>query len=651
MTKFELHAPYSPSGDQPKAINNLTANLSAGKKHQTLLGVTGSGKTYTIANIINNVQKPTLVIAHNKTLAAQLASEFRTFFPNNAVHYFVSFYDYYQPEAYIPTSDTYIEKDSTINDEIDRLRNAATQALMTRKDVIIVASVSCIYGLGSPDIYKTAAIPLSVGEQIGQQNLIRRLNDILYERNDYDLKRGTFRVKGDVVELFPAYDDKTIRITFDNNQIESIYTVNQIDGNKLEQFSQIDIFPARHFLTESRDLTPTLKQIESDMEREVKLFEKEGRLIEAQRLRERTTFDLELIRETGICNGIENYSRYFDMRPAGSPPSVLLDYFPSDYLLVIDESHMTVPQIRGMYNGDKARKDTLIHYGFRLKAARDNRPLKFDEFSDRINQVIYTSATPNDYEKELSGSDGIVEQIIRPTGLVDPVIEVKPTTNQVDDLMHQINLRVKNGQRVLVTTLTKRLAEDLTEYLSETGIKVQYLHSDVATLDRTEILANLRNGKFDVLIGINLLREGLDLPEVGLVAILDADREGFLRNATSFIQTIGRAARNVNGLVIMYADTVTKSMKTAIDETNRRRQIQMDYNLKHHITPQSIAKSLHSALVFEEKIEVDEIPENLPKEERARLIKSYLQKMEKAAGNLEFEKAADLRDKIAQLRG
>lgn len=648
MPQFSLHQPFPPAGDQPKAIAALTSGLKNDLRHQTLLGVTGSGKTYTMANVIQNVQRPTLVIAHNKTLAAQLASEFRQFFPDNAVHYFVSYYDYYQPEAYIPTSDTYIEKDSSINDEIDRLRNAATQALMTRSDVIIVASVSCIYGLGSPDIYRTSAIPIAVGESFGRTRLIKRLTDILYERNDIDLARGRFRVKGDAVELYPAYDQATYRIRFLGDTIEAIEALDPRSGKVIDKLQQFEIFPARHYIADQNS-ADILKLIEADMTKEVAEFEKSGRLIEAQRLRERTMFDIEMIRETGLCNGIENYSRYFDRRAPGSPPSVLLDYFPKDYLLFIDESHMTVPQIRGMYNGDKARKDTLVHYGFRLTAARDNRPLTFAEFSDRIGQVIYVSATPSQYEMGLSTPNAIVEQIIRPTGLVDPTISVRPTVNQVDDLINEIRLTVLKGQRVLVTTLTKRMAEDLSEYLLEMGIKVQYLHSDVQTLERSEILRDLRQGVFDVVIGINLLREGLDLPEVSLVAILDADREGFLRNDVSLIQTCGRAARHIEGRVIMYADRMTKSILAAIDETSRRRQIQLDYNRKHNITVSSISKT-----VAPSTRKVDEIPmvdvNDIPSDERQRLIKLYSKQMFTAAQNMEFEKAAELRDRVEKLK-
>lgn len=687
--QFKIHQPFPPAGDQPKAIGQLTHGFKGGYKYQTLLGVTGSGKTYTMANVIQNVQKPTLVIAHNKTLAAQLAAEFRQFFPHNAVHYFVSYYDYYQPEAYIPTSDTYIEKDSSINDEIDRLRNAATMSLMSRSDVIIVASVSCIYGLGSPDVYRTAAIQIDTKQEFGRNTLIRRLSDIVYDRNDTELKRGTFRVKGDAIELFPAYDEQTYRITFFGDTVESITPIDPTTGHRLHALDHLEIFPARHFLADKLHTAAILGQMEHDMKLEVAEFRRQGRLLEAERLEQRTSFDLEMIRETGICNGIENYSRYFDRRSEGSPPSVLLDYFPKDYLLFIDESHMTVPQIRGMYNGDQSRKDTLIHYGFRLKAARDNRPLRFDEFLERTNQIIFVSATPQQYETELStrknmvssvistvaersfkispppiglsGSrddslwtpaftpDGVVEQIIRPTGLVDPTIHIRPTGNQVDDLIHEIRTVVAVGQRVLVTTLTKRMAEDLSEYLLEIGIKVQYLHSEVLTLERTEILRDLRQGVFDVVVGINLLREGLDLPEVSLVAILDADREGFLRNTTSLIQTCGRAARHLDGRVIMYADTVTQSIKNAVAETDRRRAIQLAYNQNHGITPESIAKPIAPSGRKEAEEPIIN-PSELPADEQKRLMALFNKQMKAAAKNLEYEKAASLRDKIARLR-
>lgn len=648
MTKFEILTQFNPAGDQPQAITKLTNGVIKGEKFQTLLGVTGSGKTFTLANVIQNTQKPTLVIAHNKTLAAQLASEFRQFFPNNAVHYFVSYYDYYQPEAYIPKTDTYIEKDSSINDEIDRLRNAATQALMTRSDVIIVASVSCIYGLGSPDVYKGSAVPIRLGDAFSQTQIARKLSDIQYERNDIDFSRGRYRIKGDILEVLPAYDEYSYRITFLGKEVESIERINPVDGHVLAKLDEIDVYPARHFLAEQKGIDAILELIEKDMIKEVAQFKKQGKLIEAQRLQERTNFDLEIMRETGFCNGIENYSRYFDKRKPGSPPSVLLDYFPSDYLLIVDESHMTMPQVRGMYNGDKARKETLIDYGFRLNAAKDNRPLKFDEFMERVNQVIFTSATPSEFEVELSGTKNVVEQIIRPTGLVDPEVEVRPTTNQVDDLIEEIRKNTLKGERTLVTTLTKRMAEDLTDYLKDIKIKVQYLHSDVETLERSEIIRDLRGGEYDVIIGINLLREGLDMPEVTLVAILDADREGFLRNATSLIQTFGRAARNINGRVIMYGDTITRSMQMAIDEKNRRRDIQIKYNQKYNISPVSISKAVPEKLsnAKENHFNID----NMPHDEAKRLIRTLQDKMGKAAANLQYEKAAQYRDDIEKLK-
>jgi excinuclease ABC subunit B len=676
MPHFEINQPFAPAGDQPKAINALTKNVKNGLKYQTLLGVTGSGKTFTLANVIQNTGKPTLVIAHNKTLAAQLASEFRQFFPNNAVHYFVSYYDYYQPEAYIPKTDTYIEKDSSINDEIDRLRNAATQALMTRKDVIIVASVSCIYGLGSPDIYMGSAISIKLDESFTQTQIARKLSDIQYERNDIDYSRGKFRIKGDILEVYPAYDEYSYRISFLGSAIDSIQKLNPINGHIVETLEQLDVFPARHYLAEQKGIDEVLEVIEADMVKEVAVFKKQGKLIEAQRLQERTNFDLEILRETGFCNGIENYSRYFDRRKPGSPPSVLIDYFPSDFLMVIDESHMTIPQIRGMYNGDKARKETLIDYGFRLNAAKDNRPLKFEEFMLRVNQVIFTSATPSEFELELSRNgwrilnfesrgcvnsaatsipdsrfqipdSAVVEQIIRPTGLLDPVVEVRPTNNQVDDLIEEIRKNTERGERTLVTTLTKRMAEDLTSYLKDLHIKVQYLHSDVQTLERSEIIRDLRGGEYDVIIGINLLREGLDMPEVTLVAILDADREGFLRNATSLIQTFGRAARNVNGRVIMYGDTITNSMRMALAETDRRRNIQLKYNVDNHITPKTILKSVPDKKEKEGKLN---IPLDMPKDEARRLIRNLQEKMAHAAQNLQYEKAAEFRDEIEELK-
>ncbi|MEI8061210.1 MAG: excinuclease ABC subunit UvrB [Candidatus Berkelbacteria bacterium] len=643
--KFQIKSKFKPTGDQPIAIEKLSQGVLAGEKYQTLLGVTGSGKTFTIANVIDKVQKPTLVIAHNKTLAAQLADEFRQFFPDNAVHYFVSYYDYYQPEAYIPSSDTYIEKDSSINDEIDRLRHAATQALLTRSDVIIVASVSCIYGIGSPENYKAQVARLEVGKSIGRQELLENFATLQYERNDYDLKRGTYRVKGETIEIYPAYTDFTYKIRFFGDVVESIEAIDGISGIIREKLTDLEIYPAKHFVTPDIDLEGIICEIEKDMEAQVKKFKLEDKLIEAQRIEERVKYDIEMIRETGYCSGIENYSRYFDKRLPGQPPSTLVDFFPKDFLLVVDESHMTLPQIRGMFAGDRSRKETLINFGFRLPAAIDNRPLQYGEFEQKINQAVFCSATPNDFEIELSKGN-VVEQLIRPTGIPDPQIEIRPTKNQVVNLIEEIEANTKIGQRTIVTTLTKRMAEDLTEYLQEKGILVAYLHSDIVTLERTEILRNLRLGKFDVLVGINLLREGIDLPEVSLIAILDADKEGFLRGKTALVQTIGRAARHINGRVIMYADRETDSMRFAIRETNRRRKKQEEYNLVHHITPASIVR------------EVSERPEivneeinflAIPKTERTRLIRELKIEMQEAAMKMQFEHAAELRDQIVAL--
>ncbi len=643
--KFKLQSKFSPTGDQPKAIEKLSQGVLAGEKYQTLLGVTGSGKTFTIANVIDKVQKPTLVIAHNKTLAAQLADEFRQFFPDNAVHYFVSYYDYYQPEAYIPSSDTYIEKDSSINDEIDRLRHAATQALLTRSDVIIVASVSCIYGIGSPENYKAQVAKLEVGKSVRRQELLENFATLQYERNDYDLKRGTYRVKGETIEIYPAYTDFTYKIRFFGDIVESIEAIDGISGTIREKLTDLEIYPAKHFVTPDIDLESIICEIEKDMEAQVKKFKLEEKLIEAQRIEERVKYDIEMIRETGYCSGIENYSRYFDKRLPGQPPSTLVDFFPPDFLLVVDESHMTLPQIRGMFAGDRSRKETLINFGFRLPAAIDNRPLQYSEFEKKINQAVFCSATPNDFEIELSKGN-VVEQLIRPTGIPDPQIEIRPTKDQIKDLILEIEKNTKSSQRTIVTTLTKRMAEDLTEYLQEKGILVAYLHSDIVTLERTEILRQLRLGKFDVLVGINLLREGIDLPEVSLIAILDADKEGFLRGKTALVQTIGRAARHINGRVIMYADRETDSMRFAIRETNRRRKKQIEYNQEHHIVPASI---IH---------EVSERPEAaaeeinflaIPKTERTRLIRELKVEMQDAALKMQFEHAAELRDQIVAL--
>jgi len=650
--KFELSSPYKPTGDQPKAIVELEQGLSKNLKAQTLLGVTGSGKTFTIANIIEKYQKPTLVISHNKTLAAQLASEFRQFFPKNAVQYFVSYYDYYQPEAYIPTTDTYIEKDADINDEIDRLRNAATFSLLTRKDVIICASVSCIYGLGNPNVYKKEAIKIIVGEERGMASILRSLVNLQYERNDIDFARGRFRVRGDIIEIYPAYEDKTVRVEFFDEKIDRIKLVDALTGEILADLDEIEIFPAKHFVTPPEQLKGAIKNIKTELADRIKEFKKQGKEIEAQRLAQRTNFDLETLEETGYVKGIENYSRHIDGRSAGQPPQVLIDYFPSDFLLIIDESHMTIPQLHSMYEGDKSRKDVLIKHGFRLPSALDNRPLTFAEFEKKINKVIFTSATPGPYEGKTSRKT--VEQIVRPTGLLDPKIEVRGTVDQVDNLIVEVQKRIGEKERVIVTTMTKRLAEDLAEFLEEQGIKTAYLHSEIETLERIDILRNLRLGNYDVLVGINLLREGLDLPEVSLVAILDADKEGFLRSTTPLVQTMGRAARHVHGKVIMYADKVTDSMKQAINETYRRRVIQEKYNKKHGITPKTIKKKIHDIAegiqqqkqAQEEKINYSEIP----KEEISRILTELRKQMELAAKNLEFEKAAELRDEINKIR-
>jgi len=662
MKKFELISNYKPAGDQPQAIDELTNGLINGEKHQVLLGVTGSGKTFTISNVIANVNKPTLIISHNKTLAAQLYSEFKSFFPNNAVEFFISYYDYYQPEAYLPRTDTYIEKDADINEEIDRLRLEATSALFSRRDVLIVASVSCIYGLGDPAEYGRVVLHLQVGEEVRRSNVLRQLVDIFYERNDAALGRGKFRVRGDVLEVQPAYGNLAYRISFFGDEVERISEVDPLTGELLKEHDAVDIFPAKHFITPEDKLQAALQSIEQELEERLKELRDAGKLLEAQRLEQRTRYDMEMLQEIGYCSGIENYSRHLSQRPPGSRPWTLLDYFPPDYLMIIDESHMTIPQIRGMYNGDRSRKEVLVEYGFRLPSALDNRPLRFDEFEEMINQVIYTSATPGPYEREHSVQ--IVQQIIRPTGLVDPQVIVRPTEGQIDDLVGEINRRVKRGERALVTTLTKRMAEDLADYLAELNIKVHYLHSEIDTLERVEILRDLRLGVYDVVVGINLLREGLDLPEVSLVAILDADKEGFLRSETALIQTIGRAARHVNGTVIMYADAITDSMRRAIDETNRRRRIQLQYNEQHGIEPKSIVKEVHDLtervrvlaeekpvyqVEGDQKVVVSRIGE-LPKDEVARLIKELEKQMKAAAQALEFEKAAVLRDQIIELR-
>jgi excinuclease ABC subunit B len=653
--RFELVSNYKPQGDQPKAIQKLVEGIRNGAKHQTLLGATGTGKTFTISNVIKEVNKPTLVIAHNKTLAGQLYSEFKEFFPNNAVEYFVSYYDYYQPEAYVPQTDTYIEKDASINDEIDKLRHSATSALFERRDVIIIASVSCIYGLGSPEEYRELVVSLRVGMEMERDQLLRRLVDIQYERNDIDFQRGTFRVRGDVVEIFPASrDEHCIRVEFFGDEIDRIREVDALTGEIVGERDHVAIFPASHFVTRDEKMQIAIQNIEKELEERLKELREQGKLLEAQRLEQRTRYDLEMMREMGFCSGIENYSRHLTLRPPGSTPYTLLDYFPEDFLIVIDESHVTIPQIRGMYNGDQARKQVLVDHGFRLPSALDNRPLKFEEFEEKVNQIIYVSATPGPYE--LEHSPEVVEQIIRPTGLLDPTIDVRPIQGQIDDLIGEINERVKRNERTLVTTLTKKMAEDLTDYLKEIGIKVAYLHSEIKTLERIEIIRDLRLGKYDVLVGINLLREGLDIPEVSLVAILDADKEGFLRSDRSLIQTIGRAARNANGHVIMYADTITKSMEIAINETKRRRTIQEAYNKEHGIVPQTVKKEIRDVIRATYAAEEQETYETkrdyskLTKKEREKIIADLEQEMKEAAKALDFERAAELRDLILELK-
>lgn len=647
---FKLVSDYKPTGDQPKAIEYLSNGIKEGKKFQTLLGVTGSGKTFTMANIIQKVQKPTLVLAHNKTLAGQLYSEFKEFFPENNVEYFVSYYDYYQPESYIPSSDTYIEKDASINDEIDKLRHSATASLFESKDVIIVSSVSCIYGLGDPIDYENMIISLRPGMQKSRDEVLKKLIKMQYTRNELDFKRGTFRAKGDIVEIYPSdQSESAIRVEFWGDEIEKISEINPLTGKTIGTRNHIMIFPNSHYVTTKGKMERAIGTIEEELEERIKYFKSEGKLIEAQRIEERTNFDIEMMKETGFCQGIENYSRHISGRQPGSPPFTLFDYFPDDFLLLIDESHATIPQVRAMYNGDKARKDSLVNYGFRLPSAYDNRPLTFKEFEERINQVVFVSATPADYEKEHS-KENVVEQIIRPTGLLDPKIEVKPIENQIDDLIEQIRERIEKKERVLVTTLTKKMAEDLTDYLKNVDIKVNYMHSDIKALERMEIIRNLRLGEFDVLVGINLLREGLDIPEVSLVAILDADKEGFLRSERSLIQTIGRAARNTNGKVIMYADELTDSMEKAISETNRRREIQMQYNKEHNIVPKTISKSVRDtikATVLEDVSSEYNIKQDENIEE---IITKLTDEMLKYASKMEFEKAAELRDKIKELQ-
>jgi excinuclease ABC subunit B len=652
MSDFIIYSAFGLTGDQPQAVDNLVAGLEQGRGQQTLLGVTGSGKTFTMANVIEWVQRPTLVIAHNKTLAAQLCSEFRDFFPDNAVEYFVSYYDYYQPEAYIPRTDTYIEKEIDINDEIDKLRHAATRALFTRRDVVIVASVSCIYGLGDPEEYYRFVVSLSKGEKRNRDRLARQLVDLQYERNDIDFTRGRFRIRGDTLEIQPVYEELAVRIQFWGDEIERILEIEPLTGEILADRDSIDIYPGKHFVTSHDRLMAAIADIEVELEVRIEEFKSLDKLVEAQRIEARTNYDMEMLREVGYCNAIENYSRHLARRPPGSRPWTLLDYFPDDFLLFIDESHMSLPQIRGMYRGDRSRKETLVDFGFRLPSALDNRPLNFDEFESLINQVIYVSATPGPYEYDHSSQ--VVEQVVRPTGLLDPTIEIKPTQGQIDDLLHQIKARTDRGERCLVTTMTKRMAEQLADYLKEMGIKTHYLHSEIDTLERVEILRDLRLGVYDVVVGINLLREGLDLPEVSLVAILDADKEGYLRSTGSLIQTMGRAARHIEGQVIMYADVVTDSMRRAIDETNRRRNIQIAYNEEHGITPQGIKKAIKGITDQLKAVAETRAPYTvdtaIPKDEIARLINNLESQMKTAAKNLEFEKAALLRDQIVDLR-
>ena len=670
MPDFQLVSDFEPSGDQPKAIAELSAGVRAGEKFQTLLGITGSGKSFTIAGLIAEVQKPTLILAPNKSLAAQLAAEFREFFPNNRVEYFVSYYDYYQPEAYLPSSDTFIEKDSSINDEIDRLRHSATAALLSRRDVVIIASVSAIYGLGSPETYATQLLTLNVGEEHDQREILKRLVELQYERNDMSFVRNKFRVRGDTIEIFPAYEERGIRVQLFGDEIERIISVDPVTGEMVEDLKTLVLFPASHYVTQEDQLKRSVESIEAELYERLAWLEKRGKLLEAQRLRMRTTYDLEMMREIGFCSGIENYSRHLDGRAAGEAPYTLIDYFPDDFLMVLDESHVTIPQLHGQYEGDRSRKDTLVEHGFRLPSAMDNRPLRFEEFTEKINQVVFMSATPSAYELEVSTK--VVEQVVRPTGLMDPEVIVRPTQGQIDDLVAEINLRAERDQRVLVTTLTKKMSEDLTDYLLELGIRVRYLHSEVDTLERVEILRSLRLGEFDVLIGINLLREGLDLPEVSFVAILDADKEGFLRSATALIQTMGRAARNIDGQVVMYADRVTDSMKFAISETNRRRKRQLEYNAEHGIDPQTIRKKVTDIL---EMVRLRDSGDSgsgsgsgrgrgrnrrssaifadlkgVPPDELGRLIQTLQEEMAEAAKDLRFEEAARIRDEVNELK-
>ena len=647
---FELISKYKPSGDQPQAIESLVNGIENGEKYQVLLGATGTGKTFTIANVIEKVNKPTLVLAHNKTLAGQLYSELKELFPNNRVEYFVSYYDYYQPEAYVASSDTYIEKDASINDEIDELRHAATSALLTRRDVIVVASVSCIYGIGEVEDYKNKMLTVNVGDEIDRDNLIMKLVDMFYERNNIELKRGTFRVHGDILEIVPiSWHEKGIRIEFFGEEIDKIVEFDIVTGKVLTEKNSISLFAASHFVTNNEKIKKAVKNIKEELEERLAYFKKENKLLEYQRLMERTNYDLEMLSETGSCRGVENYSRHLALKPAGATPTTLIDFFPDDYLLVVDESHVTLPQVRGMYNGDQARKKVLVDYGFRLPSAMDNRPLKFPEFEKKINQIICVSATPGDYELE-KVNNNVIEQIIRPTGLLDPTIEVKPMVGQIDDLIGEINKRIELNERTLVTTLTIRMAEELTTYLKNLDIKVAYLHSEIKTLERLQIIHDLRIGKYDVLVGINLLREGLDIPEVSLVAIMDADKQGFLRSERSLIQTIGRAARNASGHVIMYADHISDAMNYAIGETNRRRKIQEEYNKENHIIPQTIKKEIRDVVSNNKKVETKTI-KKMTKEEKLNLITQIEIEMKEAAKNLEFERATELRDILFELKG
>ena len=654
MNEFKLKAPYKPTGDQPQAIAELVKGFKEGNQCQTLLGVTGSGKTFTMANVIQQLQKPTLVIAHNKTLAAQLYGEFKEMFPENAVEYFVSYYDYYQPEAYVPSSDTYIAKDSSVNEEIDKLRLSATAALIERRDVIVIASVSCIYGLGEPENFEQMMVSLRPGMEKDRDEVLRQLIDIQYDRNDMDFKRGTFRVRGDTVEIVPAdRGDTAIRVEFFGDEIDRISEIDMLTGEVKNTLNHIAIFPASHYVVPKERMEKAIRNIEIELEEQVKYFKSEGKLLEAQRIAERTNFDIEMMRETGFCSGIENYSRHLAGLAPGQPPNTLMDYFPDDFIIMIDESHKTVPQIGGMYHGDQSRKRTLVEYGFRLPSALDNRPLSFDEFESKIDQVMFVSATPGKYEEEHELLRA--EQVIRPSGLLDPEVEVRPVEGQIDDLIGEVNKEIANKHKILITTLTKRMAEDLTDYMRELGIRVRYLHSDIDTLERTEIVRDMRLDVFDVLVGINLLREGLDIPEITLVAILDADKEGFLRSETSLIQTIGRAARNAEGHVIMYADTITDSMRAALDETQRRREVQMAYNEEHGITPKTIQKAVRDLIAVSKKVAASEVqmekdPESMSEKELEKLIKELEKQMKKAAADLNFEAAAELRDKLIELK-